>query len=207
MEATFEDHCTDDALELYALGRLEVSRTEALEEHLLICEPCRERLDETDIFVRAMKGAAARLRAERKAESFTARVARSFRLPAFPVWAVASVACVCLLAVSVERLRQPAPAGASIAVSLHAERGASQTVAAHHPLSLSLDARGLSLGKSAHVALVDAAGTALEQADVAPDNDQVQAHFSRPLDPGDYFIRICRPGDDDPIREFALRVQ
>jgi hypothetical protein len=206
MEATFEDHCTDDALELYALGRLEDLPMEALEEHLLICEPCRVRLDETDIFVRAMKGAAARLRVERKAESFAARVAGYFRLPAFPVW-VASAACVGVLAVSVGRLRDRTPADAPIAVSLHAERGASQTVAAHHPLALTLDARGLTLGKSAHVVLVDAAGTALEQADVAPDNDQVHARFPRPLNPGDYFIRICRPGDADPIREFALRVQ
>ncbi len=206
MEATFEDHCTDDALELYALGRLEDLRTEALEEHLLICEPCQERLDETDIFVRAMKGAAARLRAEQKAESFAARVARSFRLPAVPMWA-ASAACVCILAVSVVRMREPVPAGAAIAVSLQAERGASQTVAANHPLTLSLDVRGLSLGKSAHVVLVDAAGTTLEQADVAPDKDQVQARFSKPLDPGDYFIRISQPGDADPVREFALRAK
>jgi anti-sigma factor RsiW len=206
MEATFEDHCTDDALELYALGRLGGMHAEALEEHLLICEPCRERLDETDIFVRAMKGAAARLRLEQKTESFAARVARAFQVPAFPVWA-ASAACLCIIAVSAVRLQPPAPAGASIAVSLHAERGASQTVAAHHPLVLSLDARGLSLGKSAHIVLVNAGGTTLEQADVAPDNDQVHARFSRPLDPGDYFVRICRPGDADPLREFALRAQ
>jgi hypothetical protein len=41
------DHATDEALEAYAVGRMKRGLT-ILETHLLICELCRERLDEAE---------------------------------------------------------------------------------------------------------------------------------------------------------------
>ncbi len=45
MEAT--SHESDERLELYALGRLCDSEVIGIEEHLLVCDVCRERLDES----------------------------------------------------------------------------------------------------------------------------------------------------------------
>jgi anti-sigma factor RsiW len=48
-------HLSDDSLELYSLGRLtEPERTQA-EEHLLMCDECRKRLEATDAYIAAMR--------------------------------------------------------------------------------------------------------------------------------------------------------
>ena len=43
MEKTF--HATEDQLEQYVLNRLPARAVAEIEEHLLICFPCQERLD------------------------------------------------------------------------------------------------------------------------------------------------------------------
>lgn len=45
-----DKHVTDEALEQYSLGRLSSSRTATLEEHLLVCQTCRDRLDRLEPF-------------------------------------------------------------------------------------------------------------------------------------------------------------
>ncbi len=53
MDSTF--HESDERLELYALERLSDSDVVRIEEHLLVCESCRDRLDETAEFAVAMR--------------------------------------------------------------------------------------------------------------------------------------------------------
>ena len=50
-------HQTEEDLELYALGRLSEARLESVEEHLLVCEVCRNMLDEVESFAIAMRTA------------------------------------------------------------------------------------------------------------------------------------------------------
>jgi hypothetical protein len=52
-------HETDERLELYALGRLDEPQVAAVEEHLLICALCQERLDDVESFAMAMHEAIA----------------------------------------------------------------------------------------------------------------------------------------------------
>jgi anti-sigma factor RsiW len=47
----------DDLLEKYALGRLDEPGAAPIEEHLLICERCQDRLKELDDFVTALRAA------------------------------------------------------------------------------------------------------------------------------------------------------
>jgi hypothetical protein len=49
------NHIDEDVLELYSLGRLAETQSSGLEEHLLICRACQERLEQTDDFVRAFR--------------------------------------------------------------------------------------------------------------------------------------------------------
>jgi len=53
-------HIDDELLERYAMGRLTERDAVPVEEHLLICECCRARLEETDAYVRAMREACRR---------------------------------------------------------------------------------------------------------------------------------------------------
>lgn len=53
-------HTTDEQLELYALTRLADSELALLEEHLLICASCREKLDAIAQFAAGMRDAGAK---------------------------------------------------------------------------------------------------------------------------------------------------
>ena len=52
-------HQSTEQLELYALGRLAEPEQAVIEEHLLICEACREQLDEVEAYAKAMRRAIA----------------------------------------------------------------------------------------------------------------------------------------------------
>jgi len=52
------EHAAEDDLECYAMRTLSTPKVESLEEHLLICAECRDRLTAADEYVMAMKAAA-----------------------------------------------------------------------------------------------------------------------------------------------------
>lgn len=62
-------HVTDGLLERYAMQTLPDSESGPLEEHLLICQLCRDRLQADTDFVTAMRGAAAEIRQQERADS------------------------------------------------------------------------------------------------------------------------------------------
>lgn len=55
------EHPDDDILEAHAIGVLPGVRLARVDEHLLICTPCQQRLREVGSFVEAIREAAARL--------------------------------------------------------------------------------------------------------------------------------------------------
>jgi hypothetical protein len=55
------EHIGEDDLEQYAMQTLPESVCLTLEEHLLICPDCRERLTATDEYVAAMRSAAEKI--------------------------------------------------------------------------------------------------------------------------------------------------
>jgi hypothetical protein len=54
---TIENHPTEETIELYALDRLAEELVPSLEEHLLVCERCRNDLRKEDAFVQGLRGA------------------------------------------------------------------------------------------------------------------------------------------------------
>jgi hypothetical protein len=60
----FVAHISDNDLERLATQTLPDSETGPLEEHLLVCGHCRERLDAEIEFVTAMREAAVKIRCE-----------------------------------------------------------------------------------------------------------------------------------------------
>jgi hypothetical protein len=67
-------HVNDDTLERYAMQVLPESEVGPMEEHLLICPDCRERLQAEIDYVTAMRDAAADLGGIWNATSRTSRV-------------------------------------------------------------------------------------------------------------------------------------
>jgi hypothetical protein len=57
-------HVSDAHLELYAMNALAEMDMQRVEEHLLVCAECRERLNSTDEYVDAMRAATKEAREE-----------------------------------------------------------------------------------------------------------------------------------------------
>ena len=206
MAYNFEHHLDDDSLELYAFGRLGEARAEMLEEHLLICDGCRTRLDVTERYIGAMARGSRILQngsAPNRFDQFAEWLA-SFRVPA-PAWGAAAIA-VCGVLFFSTTLRHGTPVLAPVAVSLVAERGIAQTAPANHPLLLHLDTRGLNLSAEVKMTLVDASGGKLDEHTV-PAAKQLDFPIAHPLQPGAYYVRILKPGSAEPAREFAFDVR
>lgn len=53
-------HISEDRLELYSMGRLSERDVANIEQHLLICSPCRRKLEEVESFVGAIRAALSR---------------------------------------------------------------------------------------------------------------------------------------------------
>jgi len=55
------EHPTDDTLEGYARNNLDQSARDDVEDHLLVCEGCRQRLEIHEAYLRAMREALRKL--------------------------------------------------------------------------------------------------------------------------------------------------
>jgi anti-sigma factor RsiW len=51
------NHVDEELLERYSLGRIEGDEAAPLEEHLLVCQECRDRLEGLNVYHRAMRSA------------------------------------------------------------------------------------------------------------------------------------------------------
>ncbi len=208
MKYTFEQHCDEDSFELYALGQLEETKAELFEEHILICESCRVRLDEADRYVVAMKNGAARVRNEAKSPESRAGKAKWnwVRIPT-PVWA-ATLATVCaVVAISVKPFPRENGAEPPVQITLTAQRGEAVSAPAHRKLDLQLDTRGLTLGQQSRAEMVDSGGDVVERMTARPAHERVEIKTSEPLAPGAYYVRIYPQNSSEPAREFALNVK
>jgi len=206
-------HPSDEALELYSLGRLSEEEAPQIEEHVLVCEDCQSRLKETDEYVAAMRQALHEL--DKQPESATERPAppQTFfqRVPK-PVWAGA-LAAVALLIVILPNAVAPGP---PYEVELAAYRGDAPstrlTAPAGRPLTVRLDLTGLAPQPVFTVEVVDAGGKSVWRQPVTPAGEEAAAALTEPLDAGQYWVRLYGPiagasGSGEILREFSLLVQ
>ncbi len=189
-----DTHASDEALERYADCSLPESDVAAFEEHLLVCDDCRDKLAELDSYVHAMKGASRRVRRE---ERVAAR-------PVFrPAWALTAVLAAAALILAVRLpLRAPQP----YAVALAAVRGADgieARVPAGRPLLLTLDLTGIAAPAGSGLDIVDAEGRSVWHAPVTPRDGKLTAATSHRFAPGRYYVRLYSPSRE-LLREYGL---
>jgi len=192
------EHVREEDLEQYCLGTLAEEGYSRLEEHLLICESCRERLTETETYVAAMQQASLRFEGD-GAKHMTAGGGRGTSWSGTVVPVIAGVVVVCGAVWFGHHSSAPPPA--PFAVELAAVRGSAAGQApAGRPLLLKLDLTGLSDGQPFLGEVVDAAGGRIAQFSVTP-SPQLKA-----LAPGSYFVRINRT-TGELLREYSLTVK
>jgi hypothetical protein len=230
----FRVHPVEDLLEEYAFGRVAEPLLGRLEEHLLGCAACQQRMHDIEEYVAAMKEGAAILEA-REAEvaasaagargvnsrveegpdeaGWLPKILRPFRLPAI-AWAAAAVVVLLALIGYWRATQRPLPITPAV-VTLTALRGTenSAEAPAGRSITLQIDANRLTDTQgSMSLHIVNETGqevwSGIPQTDVAPENGhpRLTATVSASLQAGQYWVRLSS-ADQTLLREFGLRVR
>jgi len=205
------EHVLDDVLEAYALGRLQEKELDCVEDHMLVCEGCRLRLEEMESFVKATRIAAMRIRERevffgQRPKPWWHRVLQP--ILAKPVWAVVSVAVLGLFFLLPMNRRNTV---FEQEILLSATRGSEegQIVAAKTTtLRLRLDLRDLPQAVQYQVTIVDHLGTPVWQwkAPRADSPGELRMQVDRQFKSGMYWVRLSDAASLKLLREYPLRV-
>ncbi len=202
-DLTFHSHPSDDLLEIYALGKLTDEELAEVEEHLILCRRCQKAVEDFDSFIRATKNAAG----DPPEEKPQSRWGRVFEMPKVFLAAATLVLMAGLITVTYKSTNQPPQF-----VQLTAVRGGEATAnvaAANVPVQLSLDLTDLPPAPGYTVELVDQRGiTKWDQHDVPPAGTKLTVDLTRPLIPGQYWVRLYPNAlKNELLREFSLLVK
>ncbi len=205
MHGSFGVHASEESLERYSMGTLGQAETATLEEHLLVCSQCQDRLTETDAFIRATRQAARKLQSRRSP-------ARGKYLPRAllpkPIWAAVAAFSLVFAAAGVWTLRRQHQAP-PVAVALETFRGGlpGAQAPAGRPLLLRVDLTGLPESAAYDLEVVNAQGRSLRRVAIRRTAAPAQAEVAG-LERGQYWVRLHGPPPQrELLREFGLRVE
>lgn len=200
-------HPTEDLLEEYSFGRVAEPELAPLEEHLLNCTLCQDRLLAVDEYTALMKAGIAAIEREREA----ARAAPRFAIPSAPVvFAVAAMLVLVGVVLSWRlQLSSPVASASTMTVKLMALRGGDGDGVARarfgRPLDLTVDRTDLPASSAYRLEVVNSSGRPLWSGAAQVEPQSLSARVTRRLAPGVYWVRLY--SDRQLRREFGLRVE
>lgn len=196
-------HRTDDQLEQYALDRLPEADLAGLEEHLIACAGCRERLDEIGDFALGMSEVTAR-----QSEGWArgrwwgrGRLWGWMRRPAFAM-AVAFAVLIIVIAVFSKGHQDFAPL---VSLQLTALRGEMPATVPAVQFNLMLS-DGPREGGPFRIEVVDATGSRMWTGLAESGPSGVLVKVTKRLTNGDYFVRLYT-ASGQLLREYGFRVR
>ena len=202
MKASFSSHISEDLLEKYALRKLTEQELATVEEHLLVCHKCQDRLDEVDEYIQVMKLAVSQHPTLRP------------RLPSSRVWPfparfwVATVLLIALvLAIPWQSRNVPVHE-----VTLAASRGANPIptaeAAAGAALLLRMDVSEIVKFGGYQVSLVDSEGRELWRKRANANQNQLTVQSPGRLSAGKYWVRLSDTSEPAVfLREYGLELK
>lgn len=179
----------------------------------MVCPECRDRLQETDSYVRAMRTATAKLKKEDEATAGESKwrladVLAAMRPAAVAVGIAAALLCIYWLTGA---WRPFSGGSAPVAVVLQLVRGGAALEAsapAGKPLRLEMELAGLSAQTSYGLEIADAGGVVAWKTSVSPSNGKLAAMVPHNLSPGAYWVRLyATTAERELVREYGLGVQ
>ncbi|MBZ5581794.1 MAG: hypothetical protein LAQ30_06230 [Acidobacteriia bacterium] len=197
MAAESDRHLDEEQIERYSLGNLPEEEWAARDAHLLICETCRWRVEESDSYISAMRHAAGELR-----RNVLIRERRPWLALPRLIPVLAGLMLVALLALSWRGGWFRNPDASPVAVALTAARGAEieATAPAGAPLNLRPDLTALPTLPSYRLEIVDRYGDPVWRGSFPA------SAVTHPMNAGIYFVRIYSP-QGELYREYGLRVE
>lgn len=202
MSAASLGHPSGEMLEMYTLSQLPTESCDMVEEHLLVCPPCQDRLTEVEQYIVAMKEACRAVPAPAPTlQKRTGIFTNWIQMPAFG-WAVGAIAGVMLLTAL------PFPHGAQRSgpeteIHLTASRGSlSQQVTNYANLRLVIDSADLPALDTYKISIVGQTGITLWKTETAA-APQLSLRVDSHLSTGTYWVRIHNRSGE-LLREFSL---
>ena len=190
-------HVDAEDLERYSTGTSPLEAVPLIEEHLLICDVCQDRLRDADAYLLAMRTSSEQVRRDEKAAK-----RREWRIPAWvPVMVTVAVGIVLVVATP-RFIRSPGPV---VEVSLTALRsgGAGNSAPSGRELMLHPDLTGLAEDSSYRLEIVDQTGHTVRQGTLARAQNGIKVAG---LGAGLYFVRVYLPAGE-LLREYGLQIQ
>jgi hypothetical protein len=197
-------HPDEEMLELYALGRLDEPELGEVEEHILVCAGCQERLDEATQFAGLMREATANVAVAAPVEAAWKKWLRLDWLPV-PMPALAGAMAILIAVLVWQPWRAAGPAELR-AVELATMRGeATGAVAVSgFALDLKLDVAGLETA-GATAQIVEASGGLVAEGTITVDGGRATMRYLPGLKAGQYWVRLKKSGET--LREYSLTVR
>jgi hypothetical protein len=202
-------HETDDSLELYALDRLTGTDLTRVEDHLIICVECRERLENTAAFAFAVRDAfkenpsLAPAPASRGLNWFGWLRMDALNIAWKPQFALGAFAVI-ILATGAYFLGTRPNSAPIASLQLTAMRGDIQTVPAAKVLDLTFSDSPAG-GGPFRVEVVDANGRSVWSGAASVKANNLGARIEKPLSPGTYFARMY-DASGKLLHEYGLKV-
>lgn len=207
MSLQLSSHIGEDTLELYALGRLAEDESVSVEEHILLCHPCQDRLSELDDFIRAFRVAAPRVETARPGPwtAFWGNFGTNFR----PMYGAGALAAAVLAVVFLipRQARIVGTADLTLTATRGELAGGLVNAPANHTLNLTLDATGLPEAPYYLIEFTSSAGKSLFTATLAAKDNQIHFTTGQAFHPGRHWIRIHTQDHTRLLREFGLVVK
>ena len=215
MKTEMNSHAPEECLERYSMHRLTEEESESLEDHLMFCDWCQEKLESVESFHLVVRVASRRVRQEDlkspARSTFWSRFPRFsvsnlfgadrprnwFALPA----TAAAMACLALFImvpqsqeVSYQQVRLESFRGSAVS-----------SVDSTKPLELALNLDGLPQSPAYRVEIVNAAGVTYATALAEPQGRALTVRIKNKLSPGQYWVRLYIPGANELLQEFSMR--
>lgn len=200
-------HPTEDLLEEYSFGRVLEPALAPLEEHLLDCTLCQDRLLAVDEYTALMKAGIVAL----DREDAVSGASPSFAIARAPA-VLAGAVILLLVGVTIGwRLQPPAAvvSASAMPVQLTALRGGDGDGVARapfgRPLDLTMDRTDLPNASAYRLEVVSSSGQRLWSGAAKVEAQSLSARVTTRLAPGAYWVRLY--AGDQLRREFGMRVE
>ena len=197
-------HQPDERLELYALGRLPEPEVAVVEEHLLVCVSCQERLDVVELFALAMRQAISSEPLAPSGAGWRDWLRSSWATPWSFAGTSAVFAAVVLATVLYLHSGRNVPPLASL--DLTAMRGDVQQVPAARQTDLTLTDAPIGNAARFRVEVVDSTGGQVWSGQRESDWGRVKVRITKQLATGSYFVRLFDP-DGKLLHEYGFTVR
>lgn len=199
---------TDQETEDFLFQRLSGTTREVIEEHLLVCQTCLDKVEAEEEFVQTMRAAARTMESEQleRAYNATEPAPKPARTWHWQRWGLALSGAAALLAVVAIVQLRPSSTVSETEIALRLARDAGGLTAeagASQPLRLTPDLSGVPVGAEVAWSIVEQRGGQVAQGSFAPGSG---IHLPQGLKAGAYWVRLQQPSGE-LLREFSLRVR